>query len=141
MDVRTRISSTLTPGLIVQVVIAAAILIVLYLISLQNYLLFHSIVELAGIAVAFSIFILVWNTRKAITNNFFLIVGVSFLFIGTLDLVHTLAYKGMGVFPWATADLPTHSGLPPGTSRALHSLSRHFLSVDLSPGTEDMIQG
>jgi PAS domain S-box-containing protein len=107
MDVRTRISSTLTPGLIVQVVIAAAILIVLYLISLQNYLLFHSIVELAGIAVAFSIFILVWNTRKAITNTFFLIVGISFLFIGILDLFHTLAYKGMGVFPWATADLPT----------------------------------
>jgi PAS domain S-box-containing protein len=87
--------------------IAAIILIVLYLISLQNYILFHGIVELAGIAVAFSIFIIVWNTRRDINDAFFLIVGISFLFIGGIDLVHTLAYKGLGVFPGNNADLPT----------------------------------
>jgi PAS domain S-box-containing protein len=86
--------------------IAIVILISLYLISLQNYILFHGIVELAGITVAFSIFILVWNTRS-ITNTFFLIVGISFLFAGSLDLIHTLAYKGMGVFPGNSSDLPT----------------------------------
>jgi PAS domain S-box-containing protein len=94
-------------SLIVQGMIAAAILIALYLISLRNYLLFHGIVELAGIAVAFSIFILVWNTRRVITNTFFLIVGISFLFTGSIDLVHTLAFKGMGVFAGNSADLPT----------------------------------
>jgi PAS domain S-box-containing protein len=87
--------------------IAVATLIVLYLISLQNYILFHGIVELAGIAVAFSIFIIVWNTRRDINDAFFLIVGISFLFIGGIDLLHTLAYKGMGVFPGNNADLPT----------------------------------
>ncbi|WP_394698730.1 MASE3 domain-containing protein [uncultured Methanoregula sp.] len=87
--------------------IAAAILIGLYLISLQNYILFHGIVELAGIAVAFSIFIIVWNTRRDIDDAFFLIVGISFLFIGSIDLVHTLAYKGMGIFPGNNSDLPT----------------------------------
>lgn len=86
--------------------IAVAILIDLYLVSLQNYILFHGIVELAGITVAFSIFILVWNTRN-ITNTFFLIVGISFLFTGSIDLVHALAYKGMGVFPGNGSDLPT----------------------------------
>jgi len=86
--------------------IAVAILIDLYLVSLQNYILFHGIVELAGITVAFSIFILVWNTRN-VTNTFFLIVGISFLFTGSIDLVHTLAYKGMGVFPGNGSDLPT----------------------------------
>jgi PAS domain S-box-containing protein len=88
-------------------IIAAIILIALYFISLQNYLLFHGIVELAGIAVALCIFIIVWNTRKLITNTFFLIVGISFLFTGSFDLVHTLAYKGMGVFAGAGSDLPT----------------------------------
>lgn len=92
---------------VVQVVLAVLILVVLYVMSTFNYLIFHSIVELAGIAVAYAIFIIVWNTRKTFSNTFFLIVGISFLFIGTIDLVHTLAYKGMGVFPGATADLPT----------------------------------
>jgi len=87
--------------------IAIAFLIVLYLISLENYILFHGIVELAGIAVAFSIFIIVWNTRRNINDTFFLIVGISFLFIGGLDLLHTLAYKGMGVFYGNSSDLPT----------------------------------
>jgi PAS domain S-box-containing protein len=86
--------------------IAVVILISLYIISLQNYILFHGIVELAGITVAFSIFILVWNTRS-ITDTFFLIVGISFLFTGSLDLIHTLAYRGMGVFPGNSSDLPT----------------------------------
>ena len=94
-------------SIIVQCLIAAAILVTLYLISLQNYILFHGIVELAGIAVAFSIFIIVWNTRKNINDAFFLIVGISFLFIGCIDLVHTLAYKGMGVFPGNSSDIPT----------------------------------
>ena len=88
-------------------VIIVAAFGILYLVSLQNYILFHGIVELAGIAVAFSIFIIVWNTRRNINDAFFLIIGISFLFIGGLDLVHTLAYKGMGVFPGNSADLPT----------------------------------
>ena len=85
----------------------AIILVGLYLISLQNYLLFHSIVEFAAIAVAFTIFILVWNTRRVITDSFFLLLGISFLFTGSIDLLHTLAYKGMGVFPGNSSDLPT----------------------------------
>ncbi|MDO9549692.1 MAG: MASE3 domain-containing protein [Methanoregula sp.] len=96
-----------TPVNLLNAAIVAIILMVLYLISLQNYILFHGIVELAGIAVAFSIFIIVWNTRRDIKDTFFLIVGISFLFIGSIDLIHTLAYKGMGVFPGNNADLPT----------------------------------
>ncbi len=107
MNARNHRIANQQASLIIQVVIGAAILFALYLISLRNYLLFHSIVEFAGIAVAFSIFILVWNTRRAVTNTFFLILGISFLFIGGLDLIHTLAYKGMGVFPGNSPDLPT----------------------------------
>ncbi|HWQ65856.1 MAG TPA: MASE3 domain-containing protein [Methanospirillum sp.] len=83
------------------------ILFCLYLISLQNYLLFHGIVELAGIGVALCIFMIVWNTRTIIPNTFFLITGISFLYIESFDLIHTLSYKGMGVFPGAGADVPT----------------------------------
>jgi hypothetical protein len=92
---------------LVQLATAVAILAALYLISVQNFFLFHGIVELAGIAVALSIFIIIWNTRRAITDGFFLILGISFLFFGSIDLVHTLAHKGMGIFPGNSADLPT----------------------------------
>ena len=101
-------STTLTrPANLLQVIFIAVVLITLFLISTVNYLLFHGIVEVAGIAVAFSIFIIIWNTRRVITDGFFLIIGISFLFIGSIDLVHMLAYKGMGIFPGNSSDLPT----------------------------------
>ncbi|MFA4877072.1 MAG: MASE3 domain-containing protein [Methanoregula sp.] len=106
-EIKAGISSSVTPANILKGVSAAVILVVLYLLSAQDYLLFHSIIELATIAIAFSIFIIVWNTRKAIPETFFLIIGISFLFTGSIDLIHTLAFKGMGVFPESTADLPT----------------------------------
>jgi len=103
---------------------ALLILVALSLISAQNYLLFHGITEIVTIAIAFSIFILVWNNRGIITDTFFLIIGISFLFTGSIDLLHTLAYKGMGVFPGSTADLPTQLWIAARYFRASHSLSQ-----------------
>ncbi|MFA4825007.1 MAG: PAS domain S-box protein [Methanoregula sp.] len=113
------LKSLTSPANVLQVAFIVAILIALYFISTVNFLLFHGIVELAGIAVAFSIFIIVWNTRRDVNDAFFLIVGISFFFIGCIDLVHTLAYKGMGVFPGNNADLPTQ----------LWIVARYFQSI------------
>jgi len=100
--------NTLTgPSGLFHLAFIATVLFALYLISTVNFLLFHGIAELAGIAVAFSIFVIIWNTRRVVPDGFFLIVGISFLFLGSIDLVHTLAYKGMGIFPGNSADLPT----------------------------------
>jgi PAS domain S-box-containing protein len=107
--------------LIFQCFLGIIILIALYIISLNNYLLFHGIVELVGIAIAFSIFILVWNTRKLLPDAFFLIIGISLLFTGSLDLIHTLAFRGMGVFAENSADLPTQ----------LWIAARYFQSIAL----------
>lgn len=82
-------------------------IISLYIIQMQNYLLFHSAVEIVSIVVAFAVFIVTWNARKEIESSFIVIVGISYLFVGGLDLLHTLAYEGMGVFPGRGADLPT----------------------------------
>ncbi|MFB6266478.1 MAG: MASE3 domain-containing protein [Halodesulfurarchaeum sp.] len=79
----------------------------LLLILPRNYLLFHSLVELFSIVVAFAVFIVTWNTRRELGNWFLAVAGVGYLFVGGVDLVHTLAYSGMGVFPEAGADLPT----------------------------------
>ncbi len=70
----------------------------LYFTSLYSYLLFHLLVELATIIITFGIFVIAWNSRRFIDNNFLLIIGISYFFIGGLDLMHTLVYKGMNIF-------------------------------------------
>jgi PAS domain S-box-containing protein len=88
-------------------VMSALVLGGLYLTSLYSYLLFHTIAEVFSAAVAMAIFMLVWNVRRSLGNTYLLFVGIAYLFIGGLDLVHTLAYKGMGVFGGYAENLPT----------------------------------
>jgi PAS domain S-box-containing protein len=107
-DLRSGLLRTLlSPAALLQLIAAAMILAALALIGSRDYLLFHSIAEFAAIAVSFTIFLIAWNARRAVTDTFFIILGISFFFIGSLDLLHALAYKGMGVFPGNSADLPT----------------------------------
>ena len=80
-------------------IIGFLILLLLYVISGSNFLLFHSVAEGFSIAIACGIFMVVWNTRQFIDNNFFIVIGVSYLFVAFIDLLHTIAYKGVGVFP------------------------------------------
>lgn len=88
--------------------LAAGISIVgLYLLSVYNYLLFHGIVEFFSIVIIFGMFAIAWNSRKIMNNSYFLFLAVASLFVGGFTLIHTLAYKGMGVFPEYGANLPT----------------------------------
>ena len=66
------------------------------------YTLFHTISELFSIIVAISIFIIAWNTRRFSDNSFFLFIGISFLFVAFLEIIHMLAYRGLNVFPGYT---------------------------------------
>jgi PAS domain S-box-containing protein len=89
------------------IAVGAAVLVSLYLISVRNYILFHSLAEMFSVVIAFCIFIIAWNSRRLLENSYLLFLGIAYLFIGGLDLIHTLAYSGMGVFPGSTTDLPT----------------------------------
>lgn len=71
---------------------------ILYLINLNNYLLFHSIIEIFSIIVAGTIFLISWHSRKHLQNNYLTIIGIAFAFTAIIDLIHTLATPGMGVF-------------------------------------------
>jgi PAS domain S-box-containing protein len=84
-----------------------AVLAGLYLARLYNYLLFHTLVEVFSIVVACGIFVIAWNARRFMANNYFLFIGIAFFFVGAVDFLHTLAYKGMGVFTGYGANLPT----------------------------------
>ena len=77
----------------------SVVLVGLYLTSLYRYVLFHSLAEVFSIVVACGVFMVYWNSRRFLSNDYFLFVGIAYLCVGCLDLLHTLAYKGMGVFP------------------------------------------
>jgi signal transduction histidine kinase len=83
------------------------ILVGLYLVSLRDYLLFHSLTELFSITVAFALFVVAWNARGFLENDYLLFVGICYVFVAFIDSVHTLAYKGMAVFVRQDANLPT----------------------------------
>jgi diguanylate cyclase (GGDEF)-like protein len=79
----------------------------LYLTSHYDYLLFHSLTEIFSIVVGCCMFIVAWNSRQRLDNDYLLFLGIAYGFVSVIDLIHTLAYKGMGVFPGYDANLPT----------------------------------
>ncbi len=80
--------------------IAGILLLVagLHLTTRYSYLLFHTLAEFFSIAIAATIFIIAINCWKSIENAYLLVVGVSYLFVGAIDILHTLSYTGMPIF-------------------------------------------
>ena len=98
----------------------SAIFVGLYLSSLYSYNLFHFIAEMFSISVGVCIFAVTWNARGVMRNGYVLFIGSSCLFIAILDSLHTMAYKGMGIFDGYDANLPTQLWI---AARYLQSLS------------------
>jgi hypothetical protein len=95
-------------------------LALLYASSLYSYLLFHSLIEIITIVIGCTIFVLAWNSRQRLDNHYLLFLGIAFLFISLIDLIHTLAYKNMGVFTGFDANLPTQLWI---AARSLQSVT------------------
>lgn len=85
----------------------AVLLVLLAATSLYNFLLFHAIAELVAIAIAIAVFTVAWNARTMRENGYLLVAGTGFLFVAAIELIHTLAYQGMGIFVEFDANLPT----------------------------------
>ncbi|MEW6665062.1 MAG: MASE3 domain-containing protein [Thermodesulfobacteriota bacterium] len=98
----------------------SAALLILYLTSLYSYPLFHTLVETYIVVIAGCIFVLAWNSRKSLDNNYLLFIGIAYLYVGILELLHMLAYKGMGIFRGFDANLPTQLWI---VARYMESLS------------------
>ncbi|MFO7987290.1 MAG: MASE3 domain-containing protein, partial [Desulfatiglandaceae bacterium] len=84
-----------------------AILGGLFITSRYNYLLFHCLAEGFSIVIAFAIFVIAWNARSLLETDYLLCLGIAYLFVGSLDFLHTLAYQGMEIFPNYGANLST----------------------------------
>ncbi len=78
-----------------------------HLIARSNFLLFHGLTELLCTLVAFGIFVVIINNRRHIEESSLLLLGVAYLFVGLLDLLHMFAYKGVGILQAEGANLAT----------------------------------
>jgi len=85
---------------ILQTIILLFITVALYLTSLYDYLLFHSFAELFSIIIGFTLFVIAWNSRNFSKQHFdyLIFIGIAYMFISFLDLLHTLSYNGMNIF-------------------------------------------
>jgi len=71
------------------------ILVAAVAIAQVNYLVFHSAVEIFSALISLCIFIIAWNARNISGNRYLLWLGIAFLFSGSFDTLHALAYKNM----------------------------------------------
>lgn len=95
-----RIQKPKYKSVILKVVLALFAASALYLINLNNYLLFHSFAELFCIIIAFALFIIAWGSRSFLEQYFgyLMFISIAYMFIAFLDLLHTLSYTGMQIF-------------------------------------------
>jgi len=98
----------------------ALALVGFYLTSRYSLPLFHGMAGLFGVVIAGGVFAVAWNSRGFLENNYVLFLGIAYLFVGALDLLHTLAYGGMTVFPGFGANLPAQLGF---AARGFESVS------------------
>jgi PAS domain S-box-containing protein len=103
-----------------EVAVGMISLVGLYVISRYSFTLFHMIAELFSIVIGFSLFMLTWNSRRIIDNNYLIFIGIAFFFVAGIDLIHTLAYKGIDLFIGYGTNLPTQLWI---AARYLESLS------------------
>ncbi|MCL6583920.1 MAG: PAS domain S-box protein [bacterium] len=69
----------------------------LYMMNQQNSLLAHSLVEMFGVVVAGGVFMTGWNSRQFQDNNYFPFLGLGYLFVGLMEMIHLLSHPGLGV--------------------------------------------
>ena len=96
-------------------------LVVLFLLKTYNYNLFHIIAEGYSIVVALCIFFIVVNSQEYQSNNFISLLTSGFVATVAIDVLHTLAFRGMNIFDGYDTNLPTQ----------LWILARYISSITL----------
>ena len=106
--------------------------LLLFLLGRSNYRLIYDLIELSSVALTTAIFLIGWNTRNLVRNQFFMILTIGFFAAGLVDLMQILTYKGTSIAAAASADVAIQLWL---IARILGALA--FLCAILSLGRED----
>ena len=101
--------------------------------SAYSYPVFHSLVEGFSVFISFGIFVLAWNTRNYLKEEYLLLLGIIALCNGVVDTCHLMSYKGVALFPGFDSNLPTSLWI---ASRYLQSVLLAVVSYRLSGQAE-----
>ena len=85
--------------------------------------MFYTLSGIISIVISGGIFMFAWNSRHMFEADYLLFLGIAYLFVGALDLIHTLAYPGMGVLAGSSTNLGAQLWL---SARYLESISLLF---------------
>ncbi|MBD3343968.1 MAG: PAS domain-containing protein, partial [Chitinivibrionales bacterium] len=96
------------------------VLIVLFLLSLDNNILSGSLAETFCIAIALGMFMIAWHTREYSKNRFLLYLGIVYFFVGTLDILYMFASSEVNIFRGDETSVAIQSRL---AARFLHAFS------------------
>ncbi len=88
-------------------VLPVGLTVFLVVVSLHNYLLFHATAEVFAAFAAALMCVVAWQTYPFSKNSFLMYLGCGYFWIGVLDGVHMLVYKGMAIFPVTEANPAT----------------------------------
>ena len=83
----------------VYAVAVAAACAALWLTSTYSYLFFHSIAEMVIVAVAAAVFMVSWSARGYPESQPFVLLGIGYLFVAILEILHAVSYQGMNILP------------------------------------------
>ncbi len=102
----------------------------------QGFLLFHTAAEMFSIAVAVAAMMVASTSRKFVTQHFVVFVSIAIGWCAGLDLIHTLAFKGMHLLPGESANPATQLWVAARMLQALALLvSPLLLQRKLPPGS------
>ncbi|KPU43656.1 putative diguanylate cyclase YdaM [Oxobacter pfennigii] len=103
--------------------------------SVQNYLFFHTVVEFFCIVMGSSLFFISMNAHRISENRSFDFLGMAYGFIIIFNVLHTLAYVGIGTFSDDTYNMSVQFRI---VSAYFESIS--FLVFSTLPHKKDNIQ-
>jgi diguanylate cyclase (GGDEF)-like protein len=78
-------------------IIYFVVFLLLLLVSLFEYQLFHVSVEMITIFFGIFVFVLATNSKKYTKNLLLLIIGILYLYVGILDFLHAVSYNGLNI--------------------------------------------
>ena len=82
----------------------------------------------------FEITVIVWKSRARLENRSLIFIGIAYFFVASLDLLHTFAYKGMGIFPHIDLNPPTQLWIAARYMESTSLLVALLLLIDTRAG-------
>lgn len=75
------------------------VLTTLLFAKLYSSTFFQFLIEIFPVIVACGAFLIAWNARRIVDNDYFLLLGIGFLFVGATDLLQILSDKTFAILP------------------------------------------